>query len=437
LPHLSRIAIPSGGALPHLQNSESQVVAPKRQRISGLDPDGDEQRALLTEVAASNPKPNKKIAVIGLSYPFRGGISHYSTLLVRELRNKYAVLFLTLNRQYPAWLFPGKTQYDLSTAKLAEENHAIIDSINPLTWIKALLLLKKEKVDLLVIQWWNPFFSPAFGTIANLLPFVAKTRVCFLCHNVLPHESSIFDRLLAKYAFWRTRHFLVHSDKDRQVLLSLRPGTSVRRNHHPTYAVFGDLLRYAKQEARSKLKIPADKQVILFFGMIRPYKGLEVLLYAMQEVARQIDCLLMIVGEFYEPKEKYDSLIRQLGLESHVVVFDQYVKNEEVSLYFCASDVVVLPYIEATQSGIVQIAFGLNKPVITTNVGGLPEAVEDGKTGFVVDPQSPDKLAQAILKFYAGDYETKFSQQIKQVSQDFSWHTEVSSIERFLLDHPT
>jgi glycosyltransferase involved in cell wall biosynthesis len=380
-----------------------------------------------------NPK-SEKIAVLGLSHPFRGGISHYSTLLVRELRKKYTVIFITLSRQYPAFFFPGKTQYDSSTATFAEENHAILDSLNPLTWIKTISLLKRENVDLLVVQWWNPFFSPAFGTIANLLSLVSNTRVCFLCHNVLPHESSIFDRVLAKYAFLRARHFLVHSDSDREALLSLRPGTLVRKNCHPSYGIFGDFVRYDKQQAQSKLRIPPHKKVILFFGMIRPYKGLKYLLYAMQGVVRHMDCVLMIVGEFYEPKDAYDSLIQKLGLESHVVVIDQYVKNEEVPLYFAAADVVVLPYVQASGSGIVQIAFGLNRPVIATNVGGLPEAIEDGKTGFVVDPESPDQLATAILKFYEGNYEAKFAERIRKNSDAFSWDAEVGNIESFLAD---
>jgi glycosyltransferase involved in cell wall biosynthesis len=388
---------------------------------------------VVREVVVHNSKP-EKIAVLGLSYPFRGGISHYSTLLVRELRKKYTVTFITLKRQYPALFFPGKTQYDSSAAKLAETNHPILDSVNPLTWIKTLLLLKRENVDLLIVQWWNPFFSPAFGTIANLLPLVARTRVCFLCHNVLPHETSILDRVLAKYAFLRTRYFVVHSDSDREALLSLRPGTHVKKNCHPTYSIFGNLVRYDKQEAKSQLKIPPHKRVILFFGMIRPYKGLKTLLYAMPDVVRQVDCVLMIVGEFYEPKEEYFSRIRELGLESHVVVVDQYIKNEEVPLYFGASDVVVLPYAQASQSGIVQIAFGLNRPVIATNVGGLPEAVEDGKTGFVVDPESPDQLAAAILKFYQGNYEAKFAERISATADTFSWDAEVGNIESFLTD---
>ena len=168
--------------------------------------------------------------------------------------------------------------------------------------------------------------------------------------------------------------------------------------------------------------------------MIRPYKGLKYLIHAMARVVKSIDCVLLVVGEFYESKEEYLTLIKELGLETHIVIRDEYVKNEVVSLYFSSADVVVLPYVTATQSGIVQIAFGLNRPVITTNVGGLPEAVEDGKTGFVVDPQSPDKLADAILKFYQGNYEAKFSAQIRENSKAFSWDAEVSSIETFLVE---
>jgi glycosyltransferase involved in cell wall biosynthesis len=377
-----------------------------------------------------------KIAVLGLSYPFRGGIAHYSTLLVRELRKKHAVKFITLRRQYPELLFPGKTQYDPSARGLTEENHALIDSVNPASWLKAALTLKREKVDLVVVQWWNPFFGLAFGTIANLLTLLSDSKICFLCHNVLPHESTVVDRMLSKYAFLTSNYFIVHSDEDRCHLLSMKPRAVVRKNVHPTYAIFGDFSAHEKSQARSELGIPPDKKTLLFFGLIRPYKGLKYLIQAMADVTKSIDCVLLVVGEFYESKEEYLSLIRQLGLEQYIVIRDEYVKNEAVSLYFSSADVVVLPYVTATQSGIVQIAFGLNKPVITTNVGGLPEAVEDGKTGFVVDPASSDQLAEAILKFYQGNYEAEFSERIRENSHAFSWDAEVSSIESFLADQP-
>jgi glycosyltransferase involved in cell wall biosynthesis len=373
-----------------------------------------------------------KIAVLGLSYPFRGGIAHHSTLLVRELRKRYPVRFITLRRQYPEFLFPGKTQYDYSAQGLNEENHALIDSVNPLTWVRAAFALKRDKVDLVIVQWWNPFFGVAFGTIANLLHLISKSEICFLCHNVMPHESTLLDRILSRYAFLSAKYFIVHSEEDGSNLLSLKPSAVVRRNVHPTYSIFGEFSSYGKSQARIELGICSDKRVVLFFGLIRAYKGLKCLIRAMAKVVNSIDCVLLIVGEFYESKEEYLTLIKELGLEQHIIVRDEYVKNEAVSLYFSSADVVVLPYVTATQSGIVQIAFGLNKPVITTNVGGLPEAVEDGKTGFIVDPESPDKLAEAILKFYAGDYEATFARNITANAGAFSWSAEVKTIEGFL-----
>jgi glycosyltransferase involved in cell wall biosynthesis len=376
----------------------------------------------------------RKIAVLGLSYPFRGGIAHHSTLLVRELRKKHAVKFITLSRQYPERLFPGKSQYDTSNRELAEENYALIDSVNPASWLRVAFALKREKFDLVVVQWWNPFFAPAFGTIANVLTLLSESKVCFLCHNILPHESTLVDRILSRYAFFRSKYFIVHSDEDRRHLLSMKPCAVVKKNVHPTYSIFGDFGAYEKDQARRELGIAPDKKTMLFFGLVRPYKGLKYLIQAMAQVAKSIDCVLLVVGEFYESKEEYLSLVKQLGLEKDIVIRDEYVRNEDISLYFSSADVVVLPYVTATQSGIVQIAFGLNKPVITTNVGGLPEAVEDGKTGFVVDPESPEKLAEAILKFYEGNYEAEFAERIKANSHAFSWDAEVRSIESFFTD---
>jgi glycosyltransferase involved in cell wall biosynthesis len=378
-----------------------------------------------------NRKP-QKIAVLGLSYPFRGGIAHYSTLLVRELRKKHPVEFITLSRQYPGLLFPGKSQYDYSASGLTETNHALIDSINPLSWIKAALALKRAGVELVVVQWWNPFFGLAFGTIANLLSLISNSKICFLCHNVMPHESTLLDRMLSRYAFLRSDYFIVHSDEDRRHLLAMKPQAVVRKNVHPTFSVFGEFAGYEKAQARRELGIAPDKKTLLFFGLVRAYKGLKYLIEAMPRVVESIDCVLLVAGEFYEPKEEYLSLIRELGLEKHIVIRDEYIKNEAVSLYFSAADAVVLPYVTATQSGIAQIAFGLNRPVITTNVGGLPEAVEDGRTGFVVEPKSPEALAAAIVKFYQGNYEGEFSRRIKEGSEAFSWDEEVRNIESFL-----
>jgi glycosyltransferase involved in cell wall biosynthesis len=374
----------------------------------------------------------KQIAVLGLSHPFRGGIAHYSTLLVRELRRHYPVRFLTLSRQYPTFLFPGQSQYDDSAATITEENEPVIDSVNPLTWLRAAFTLWRGGYDLVIVQWWNPFFGLAFGTIINLLSLVSRARICFLCHNVLPHEGSRLDRWLTGYAFWRASHFIVHSERDKANLLTLAPGAPVTKTKHPTYAVFGGHDPCDKATARHRLGLRVDRATLLFFGLVRPYKGLEYLLRAMPLVVREVDCVLLVVGEFYEPKERYTQLIDDLHLGDRVELIDRYVKNEEVSLYFRSADVVVLPYVDATQSGVVQIAFGLAVPVITTDVGGLAEIVEDGRTGFVVASRSAEQLAAAVVRFYREAREASFRREIARRRGEFDWHQETAALTGLL-----
>lgn len=374
----------------------------------------------------------KKIVVLGLSYPFRGGIAHYSTLFVRELRKKYIVSFLTLKRQYPKWFFPGRTQYDNSEEPIVEENFAIIDSINPFTWLRAALWLGRENCDLIVVQWWHPFFALAFGTIINMTLIIRKKKVCCVCHNVLPHENTIFDRILLKYAFARIKYFIVHSDEDKNNLILIKKDSVIKKNLHPTYSHFGKQSVLGKKEARIAVNINPFTNVILFFGLVRKYKGLNYLICAMPEILRHIDCTLLIVGEFYESKDRYLSLIKSLNIEQKVAIVDKYIKNEDIPLYFACADVVVLPYIEATQSGIVQIAFGLGKPVITTNVGGLPEAVENELTGFVVESKSSQKLSEAVVRYYHENCEERFVKKIVTTSKNFSWDIEIKNIDFFL-----
>ncbi len=377
---------------------------------------------------------SKTIAVLGLTHPFRGGIAHYTTLLVRELRKTHQVIFLSLTRQYPALLFPGKTQYDDSQNPIVESNTPSIDSINPWTWIKSAWILKRASPDVVVIQWWNPFFGFAFGTVANLLAYISDIKVCFLCHNVLPHESTAFDRMLLTYAFWKTNYFIVHSEEDQQNLIRLKPNAMIKKNVHPSYAVFGDFESYSKHEARQKLGLENDKKIVLFFGLIRKYKGLQYLIQAMPDVIEAFDCRLLIAGEFYDAKSDYLDLIDACGIGEHTIVVDQYISNEDVAAYFCSADVVVLPYVDATQSGIVQIAFGLHKPVITTRVGGLPEAVDHGYTGLLVEKESPQELAAAIIHYYTENCEETFSREIVNRAMQFGWDTEIRNIEAFMAD---
>ena len=218
-----------------------------------------------------------RVAVVGLSYPYRGGISHYSTLLVRALRRNHQVDFITLRRQYPGLLFPGQSQYDYSARTFEEENEAIVDSLNPWTWYQAARRLNEADPGLIVIQWWHPFFAPAFGSMVRFLRPSVQRRVCFLCHNVLPHESNPLQSALTRYAFRKAPFFIVHSEQDKQQLMELVPDANVRRGAHPTYEEFGVAGSNDKASAREQLGLAPDKNTILFFGLVRAYKGLRYL----------------------------------------------------------------------------------------------------------------------------------------------------------------
>lgn len=374
----------------------------------------------------------RRVAVVGLTYPFRGGISHYSTLFVRALRGIHDVSFITLLRQYPGFLFPGQTQFDFSANTLEEPNTRIIDTLNPLTWLATARVLNREQPELIVFQWWHPFFAPCFGTIARLLDRRLQARVCFLCHNVMPHEGNPLQTLLTKYAFAKAKMFIVHSEQDRLQLAALRPDAVISKGCHPTYSEFAQGESRSKQEARAAVGVAPERETLLFFGLVRPYKGLKVLLEAMPLILESRACQLLVVGEFYDDKSQYLAQIESLGLGEHVKVIDKYIPNEDVAMYFQSADVVVLPYTSATQSGIVQIAFGLGTPVITTDVGGLPEAVDHGKTGLVVPAQDPQRLAAAILGYYQDDLERGFREQIGLQTNRFAWDEEVALVGEFL-----
>lgn len=370
--------------------------------------------------------------MIGVSHPFRGGIAHYSTLFVRTLREKHRVSFINFTRQYPPLLFPGKTQLDDSANPLLEPNERCIDSLNPISWYRTAALLNRRDPDLIVFQWWHPFFAPAFGTIVRLLKPALRRRVSFLCHNVLPHEASPMQKALTRYAFGSTRFYIVHSEEDSRRLRELRPNSLITRGHHPTYAELGSAGPRSKVQARHELQIAEDRKTLLFFGLIRPYKGLRYLIEAMRIVVAELDCQLLVAGEFYEDKQPYVDLVVTLGLGDRIHIVDRYIPNEDVGRYFAAADVVVLPYVSATQSGIVQIAFGLDRPVISTKVGGLPEAVDHGKTGLLVEPQSAERLAEAILEYFHSDLEPGFTAEIKRQKGRFDWSQALVHVDDIL-----
>jgi glycosyltransferase involved in cell wall biosynthesis len=374
-----------------------------------------------------------RIVLIGPTYPFRGGISHYTTLLYRHLKKKHDTLFISFRRQYPKFLFPGNTDRDPSEAPIHEEGVLpLIDSMNPITWVNAALTIIKRRAELVILPWWVSFWAPQFWTISKLAKRFSKVRILYICHNVVEHESRCFDRLLTKLVLKTGDFFIVHSKEEKRRLLTMFPESTVRTSPHPTYEIF-NCKPFDPKRVREEYGLEGN--VVLFFGFIRKYKGLSYLIEALPQVLSEIGVTLLVVGEFWSDKDKYLRLIREKGVESAVILVDKYVPNEEIGRYFSAADLVVQPYISATGSGVIQAAFGFNKPVIATTVGSLPEMVEDGKTGFLVPPRDSDGLAKAIVHFFRDDKSKEFSRNIRQEHYRFSWEGMVKSIESFLGDN--
>jgi glycosyltransferase involved in cell wall biosynthesis len=368
-----------------------------------------------------------KIFVIGPTYPYRGGISHYNTLLCDALSKKHQVTPISFKRMYPKIFFPGKDQRDTkSQQKIIHSANELIDTLNPITWLKTFLKIRKEKPDLLVMYWWTPFFMPIFTFISFLVRHLTKTKVLFLCHNVLPHDKTFFDKALTKPVLTNSDYFIVHSQEDKNNLLNMIPKANVKVTVHPTYDVFAK-----EQNVLDLNDLNLKKNVILFFGFVRPYKGLMHLIKSMPSILKEVDLDLLIVGEFWKDKSDYIQKKTRLDIIDRVKIVDNYVPNESTGNYFNKSDVVVLPYNSATNSGIIQMAFGFNKPVIVTNVGGLPEVVEDNKTGFVVRPRDPEELAKSIIRFYKENKKEEFIDNIKKEKDKFSWDKVVDIIEDF------
>lgn len=374
-----------------------------------------------------------RIALVGLTHPFRGGISHYTTLLAQALRTRHEVRFFALSRQYPSLLFPGKTQIDESEASLEVEHEACLDSVNPITWWTTGRKIAKWKPDLVIYSWWHPFFAPCFGTVARVARRFSGTKNLFICHNAIPHERSAVDMSLLRYAFGSGQAFITHSNEDRDNLRKLRPDAVVHQNPHPTYMIFAPEELPEAESAKAKLSL-SDKRVLLFFGFIREYKGLAHLLDAVAQLDPAEGYHLLVVGEFYQDRSVYAEKLATLEKRGMVTVVDRYVANEEVPDFYLASDVLMVPYLSATQSGVIQIAYGLLRPVIATTVGGLPEVVADGETGYLVPPADPEAIAGAVRRFYAERERKDFTGRIARENEKYSWERMLDTIERAARD---
>ena len=365
-----------------------------------------------------------KIVLIGPVYPFKGGISHYTGLLCRALRERYDVTMLSYSMQYPKLLF-RKEQRDFSNDSFKVDETDFILNTASIKSIKSTARhINEIDPGLTVIQWWHPYFAPCYQMLAKRL----KSKVLFICHNVFPHERFPFDRYLTKKTLKRGDFFILHSTKEADELKTIVPDARYRVNMHPTYSEF-------KRVETDSGAVPVDQaSVILFFGFVRPYKGLKLLIQAMSSIPEIVH--LNIVGDFGGAKAEYEHMISELHLTDRISIKDGYIPDREVGEFFERCDAVVLPYLDATQSGIAQIAFGFEKPVIATTVGGLPEVVTDGETGVLCEPGDPEELSKAIQRFYELKKTVDFAEYIRQDAPRFSWEHMVDTISE-LTGHDT
>ncbi len=372
----------------------------------------------------------KRIVILGSAYPLRGGLSAYNERLAREfMAEGHEVSIYTFSLQYPDFLFPGTTQYSADPPPSDLRIKVCVNSVNPLSWLRVGRELKRIKPDLLVIKFWLPFMGPCFGTIARLVKGNHHTRVLTILDNVIPHEKRPGDKVMTRYFLNACDGFIAMSAK---VLNDLKIFTGSPRHlliPHPIYDNFGK--KADKDVSCRHLHIDEKGKYILFFGFIRDYKGLDLLLKAMAIPAiKESGIRLIIAGEYYEDARPYQDLIASLGIENQLIIATDFIPDNEVKYYFGASDLVVQPYKSATQSGISQIAYHFEKPMVVTEVGGLPEIVPDGKAGFVVKVD-PEAIAVAILSFFTDEaLAGKLQQGVIEEKKQYSW----SRITRGLIE---
>ena len=338
-----------------------------------------------------------KYIVIGPTHPFRGGIAHYTTLLVRRLRERHNVSFLSYRRQYPKLLFPGNVGADPSESTLYEPCERTIDTLNPLSWLATARRIVAERPDILLLQWWTPFWIPLL-LIVSRAARRAGIPILYISHQFIEPDSSLIEWFFARLTLRLADGLIVMTEEEFGMARRVLPGKPIRAGYHPIYEGF---LRHElpRAEARRRLGVPADAPLLLMFGFVRRYKGLRYLLDALASLPETPH--LLVAGEFWEDEQPYREQIRRLGLEGRVTLHNRYINNEDIEPYFAAADALVLPYLSGSQSGVSMIAINYGLPVIATAVGGLAETITDGESGLIVPPGNSPALARAIERFFA------------------------------------
>jgi glycosyltransferase involved in cell wall biosynthesis len=361
----------------------------------------------------------KSVIIIGPAHPLRGGLGTFNHRFCKELLNQgYQASIISYSLQYPGFLFPGKTQYSTDPAPEQISIRSLINSINPFNWLRVGYLLKKERPNYIIVRYWIPFMGPALGTILRLAKKNKHTQIICLADNIIPHEKRFGDKLFTKYFIKPVDKFITMSEQVKTDVAKFTTEKPVSLLEHPLYDNFGEAI--SKAAACNFLKLDASKKIILFFGFVRAYKGLDLLLQAFNsQNIKTEDIQLVIAGEFYEDEKPYLEQINQNINKQNIHLHNYFIPDSEVFKYLCAADCVIQPYKHATQSGVTPLAYYFEKPTIVTNVGGLPQLVNHKQTGLICEG-NPESIKEAILSFYKMPSQ-QFTPYMQQRKKELSW----------------
>ena len=367
-----------------------------------------------------------KVVIIGPGHPLRGGLATFNQRLAKEFIDQGDDCSIySFSLQYPSFLFPGKTQYSNEPAPEGITIHSLINSINPFNWIKVGNRLKKERPDIIIVRYWLPFMGPALGTILRRVRKNRHTKIICIADNIIPHEKRIGDKPFTEYFLKSCDAFITMSEKvlhDLRLFQKTKPAQLIS---HPLYDNFGSII--SKPDARKHLSLPENESIILFFGFIRKYKGLDLLFEAMaDERIKKEGIKLLVAGEYYGDEKQYQEQMEKFRIKDQLILKTDFIPDSEVKYYLCAADAVIQPYKNATQSGVTPLAYHFEKPMVVTNVGGLPALVPNEKAGLVVE-SNPQAIADGILRFYQLG-ENYFIPHLRNEKQKYSWDNLVKAI---------
>lgn len=372
---------------------------------------------------------NSKNIILGPAFPLRGGIANFNNALCKAfVAERVDSQIYSFSLQYPSFLFPGKTQFEEGDAPQEFTIKTIISSINPLNWWNVAKEIRKENPDYIIIRYWLPFMGPCLGTIARLVKWGTNIKILAITDNVIPHEKRIGDNLLTSYFVKSCDGFVTLSASVLDDLSKFTNCSNKQFIPHPIYDIFGSQVE--KSKAQKYLGLNPREKHLLFFGFVRKYKGLDILLKALSD-KRLKDVKLIVAGEFYDDPQEYYDLIDDLGIQDQIILKSDFIPSEEVKYYFCAADMVVQTYRTATQSGVTQIGYHFERPMLVTDVGGLAEIIPHEKVGYVT-PVEPKFVADAITDFYTNNREEEFTTNTKEEKKRFTWKSLVQAIDKMV-----